>query len=134
MKNNLNANKLVIGEKYWILSMPNRHKGDFHQKTECDTSFEESLKYCTLKRSFYKNGCILVFCFYPDVDVDDWYEIDVYLISLFVFKEEDDCIVALYRASQQLLLIDTEKTLDFSPTIKEKIKKSQEKNPHKWIF
>lgn len=125
----LNAEDLIIGEKYWVLGLKPYFKNAL-KYNECIKRFkgltlDNVLKHCILKRKYNYNGygCIWYYCFYPYETDEEWYEIDNSLISQFVFKEPDDCIVSMYKMALQLENVDKTFTMGYDDSIKQKIKK-----------
>lgn len=124
---------LVIGHKYWVLCFKNRNK-DHHHYCALDVnikSLNESFKLCTYINEFKKNNISYTYCFEPVDEKDNWIEIDSYMVSVFVFKEIDDCLVALYKLG---LSFSDDEEIKFNDYISSKMKESQNINPHKWIF
>lgn len=135
----LTMNDLIKGQKYWVLCFQNgtseqRSYNRVYSKLDVsNANIDNTFKLCTYITEFKRNNISYTCCFEPINEKDNWFEIDSFMISVFVFKEYDDCLVSLYKIG--LSFTDERNIkLKFTSTIAEKIKESQENNPHKWIF
>ena len=70
MKNKLNYNNIVIGEKYWVLGLRKHFKSVINledcKKEIKDIALIDVLKHCTLKKSYNKNYFSLTWRFRDD--------------------------------------------------------------------
>lgn len=133
--------KLTIGQKYWILTKTNHSfrigKNDYNALQECllkDVVMTEPTEY---------NKKTPVYRFYPDPNKGKCYRLGYSLLPFYVFKSKDDYLVYIVKNINKMnktaerfqneLKLQEPKYYYCDEFLKQKIKKSQIKNPEKWI-
>lgn len=123
---------ITLNKQYWVL-------------TETFSSFVfgefeyNALKLCTFKHCLEEDDNIQ-YCFYPDVNIEDYFAVTSYGLPYVVFEDTHDYLIYIFN-----FLIESNKKLNisnhttdvnyysFDNFIKIKIEESQKWYPEKWI-
>lgn len=159
----INAVEVEVGNVYWFLEIDPEStaafKYEYSNETIKFTQLDyELLKLCELRETservkfpfdFYRVTSEVAekykywlnkVCYFYDVN-NQCYDRDWVCLFGHVFKSKEDFLVHLVKTKlkiehKPLYFLNTNKQIpiEFDDFLKEKMKESQKKNPHKWIF